>query len=87
MVLVVPTHGARRVMLGTCFARIVDPSVVPQSPHEPFVHNLAGFMTTTFEHFEVCRAKCQKLRPYETSNDNERSSAGIREAASPQVIR
>ena len=73
MVLMVSTDGARLLMLGTCFARIVDPSVVLQSPHEPFAHNLAGSMTTIFEQFEVRRAKWQKPRPHETSNGNETS--------------
>ena len=72
MALMAPTDGARLLMLGTRFARIVDPSVVLQSPHEPFAHNLASYTTTILEHFEVRRAKWQKARPHEASNDNER---------------
>ena len=73
MVLMVPTDGARLLMLGTCFVRIVDPSVVLQSRHEPFAHSLTGSITTIFEQFEVRRAKWQKSRPHETSNGNEMS--------------
>ena len=44
-------------MPGTCTARLGDPSVVPHSPNELFVHNLTASIMTIFKHFEVLRAK------------------------------
>ena len=69
----VPTDGARPLMLGTCFARIVDPSVVLQSPHEPFAHNLVGYTATILEHFDIEQHKNQYKIWQMDKNINEKS--------------